>query len=180
MIDQQSFHAPSYHPGSSALWSSWDIEKCWPGAHFVKSPDNFSGCETANRLLWKADLLTCFKGNKKKNGCEVWRLKSSPFFRYKGNCVTRKWPVKFRDFRETDPRLPRGFFSQLPLKQRTLWSTPPRQQGRAALKTDIQHSTFFSKTSMRIIKTLTKFVKKRCISTSSLNANFTFGPFWFF
>ena len=28
-------------------------------------------CEIANRLLWKADLLTCFQGNKKKNNCEV-------------------------------------------------------------------------------------------------------------
>ena len=25
------------------------------------------------------------------------------FLRYKGNCDTRKWPVKFRDFRETGP-----------------------------------------------------------------------------
>ena len=29
--------------------------------------------------------------------------KSSPFLRYEGNCDTRKWPVKFRDFRETGP-----------------------------------------------------------------------------
>ena len=60
--------------------------------------------ETANRLFWKADLLICFQGNKKKNKSEVWRLKSSPFLRYKGNCDTRKWPLKFRDFRETVPR----------------------------------------------------------------------------
>ena len=26
------------------------------------------------------------------------------FLRYRGNCETRKWPVKFRDFRETGPR----------------------------------------------------------------------------
>ena len=30
-------------------------------------------------------------------------LKSTPFLRYKGNCDTRKWPVKSRDFRETGP-----------------------------------------------------------------------------
>ena len=46
---------------------------------------------------------TCFHGNKKKNNCEVWRLKSSPFLKYKGNRETRKWLVKFRDFRETGP-----------------------------------------------------------------------------
>ena len=28
-------------------------------------------CERANRLFWKADLLTCFQGNKKQNDCEV-------------------------------------------------------------------------------------------------------------
>ena len=49
-------------------------------------------------LFWKADLLTWFQRN-----CEVCRLKSSPFLRYKGNCDTRKRPVKFRDFRETGP-----------------------------------------------------------------------------
>ena len=31
------------------------------------------------------------------------RLKFSPFKRYRGNCNTRKWPVKFQDFRETGP-----------------------------------------------------------------------------
>ena len=34
---------------------------------FLESPENFSGtkaiCETDNRLFWKADLLTCFRGN---------------------------------------------------------------------------------------------------------------------
>ena len=69
-----------------------------PGARFSKVPKTFRArkaiCETANRLFWKADLLTCFQGNKKQNGF-------SPFLRYKGNCDTRKWPVKFRDFRET-------------------------------------------------------------------------------
>ena len=60
-------------------------------------------CETANRLFCGADHLTCLQGNKEKNDCEVWRLKSSPFLRYKGNGDTRKWPVKFRDFRETGP-----------------------------------------------------------------------------
>ena len=50
-------------------------------ARFSKIPKAFRArkaiCETANRLFWKADLLTCFQGNKKKNDCEVWRLKSS-------------------------------------------------------------------------------------------------------
>ena len=60
-------------------------------------------CEIANCLFWKADLLACFQGTKKKINCEVWRIKCSPFLSYKRNCDTRKWPVKFRDFRETAP-----------------------------------------------------------------------------
>ena len=76
---------------------------------FLESPENLSGpksiCEIAYRLFWKADLLTCFQGNKKKINYEVWRIKCSPFLSYKRNRETRKWPVKFRDFRETTPRL---------------------------------------------------------------------------
>ena len=64
----------------------------------------FRKSRKANPLFWKADLLTCFQGNKKLNDCEVWRLKSSPFLRYRENCDTRKWSVKFRDVRETGPR----------------------------------------------------------------------------
>ena len=79
-----------------------------PGARFSKVPKSFRArkaiCEIANRLFWKSDLLTCFQGNKNKNNCEVWRIKCSPFLSYKGNCDTRKWPVKFRDFWETAPR----------------------------------------------------------------------------
>ena len=37
-----------------------------PGARFSKVPKTFRArkaiCETANRLFWKADLLTCFQG----------------------------------------------------------------------------------------------------------------------
>ena len=46
-----------------------------PGARLSKVPITFRArkaiCETANRLFWKAGLLTCFKGNKKKNYREV-------------------------------------------------------------------------------------------------------------
>ena len=45
------------------------------GARFSKVPKTFRArktiCEIANRLFWKADLLTCFQGNSKKNNCEV-------------------------------------------------------------------------------------------------------------
>ena len=83
-------------------------EKLGPEAGFSKVPKTFRArkaiCGTANPSFWKADLLTCFQGNKKLNDCEVWRLKSSPFLRYTENCDTRKWSVKFRDVRETGPR----------------------------------------------------------------------------
>ena len=46
-----------------------------PGARFLKFPETFRArkaiCEVANRLFWKADLLTCFQGTKKKINCEV-------------------------------------------------------------------------------------------------------------
>ena len=45
------------------------------GARFSKVPITFRArkaiWETANRLFWKTDLVTCFQGNKKKNECEV-------------------------------------------------------------------------------------------------------------
>ena len=76
-------------------------------ACFSKVPKTFRArkaiCKITNRLFWKANLLTCFQGNKKKNNCEVWRIKCSLFLSYKGNFYTRKWPVKFRDFWETPP-----------------------------------------------------------------------------
>ena len=38
---------------------------------FLESPENFldpkSICETANRLLWRADVLTFFQGNKRQH-----------------------------------------------------------------------------------------------------------------
>ena len=96
---------------------SYEATQLETGARFSKVPETSrvrkAICETANRMFWKADLLSCFQGNKKKRDCEVWRLKSFPFLRYKENCDTRRWPVKFRDFRETGPRsVGRGFESR--------------------------------------------------------------------
>ena len=81
---------------------------------FLERPDNFSGPKShlwnCQPLVLKADLLTCFQGTKEKINCEVGRIKCSPFLRE--NCDTRKWPVKFRDLRETGPWF--GFFSGCP------------------------------------------------------------------
>ena len=59
----------------SALYSGSSGPGLGPGAHFSKVPKTFQVrkaiCETANRLFWKANPLTCFQGNKKKNDCEV-------------------------------------------------------------------------------------------------------------
>ena len=66
-------------------------------------------------------LLTAYFGEpifkrvfkvRKRKITGVWRLNSSPFLRYKGNCDTRKWPVKFRDFRETGPRGQNGIWTR--------------------------------------------------------------------
>ena len=40
---------------------------------------------------------------------EVWRLRTSALRRYKGNCGTRYWPEKFRDFWETGPKTAKFF-----------------------------------------------------------------------
>ena len=90
-----------YDTTNNSVWRSNVAMFCRSANKFVSwgVPKTFRArkaiCEIANRLFWKAGLLTCFQGNKKKNNCEVWRIKSSPFLRYKGNCDTRKWPVKF-------------------------------------------------------------------------------------
>ena len=88
---------------------SWELSgfNSHPGARVSKVAKTFRArkaiCEIANRLFWKADLLIFFQGNKKKVNCEIWRIKCFPFLSYKGNCDTRKWPVKFRDVREMAP-----------------------------------------------------------------------------
>ena len=78
---------------------------------FLESPENFSGpkiCETANRLFWKADLLTCFRDDKKKMSVKLDDLIINTLRSWvtNGNCDTRKWPVKFRDIRETGLKAP--------------------------------------------------------------------------
>ena len=83
------------------------------GACFWKVPWTFrarkASWQTAIRLLWKADLLTCFlmsektKSIAKFDGLEpqVWWLRASPLRRYKGNCGVRNRPERFRNFWET-------------------------------------------------------------------------------
>ena len=99
------FYSPLHQQTWSWTLNTGDRNVLGTGARFSKDRKTFRArkamCEIVNHLFWKADLLTCFQGNKKKNNYEVWRIKSSSFLRYKWNCDTRKWPVKFRDFRET-------------------------------------------------------------------------------
>ena len=98
-----------FHPQLSFVHLLRDISRTRkrPGTRFSKVTKTFRArkaiCEPVNRLFRKADLLKCFQGNKKQTNCEVRELKFSPFLRYKRNCDTRKWPVRFRDFRETGP-----------------------------------------------------------------------------
>lgn len=76
----------------SARLVHWHREH-WKVQQRVQGPVSWKSqkaiCETTNCWLWKVNLLTCFKGNK-KNDCQVWWLKSSLFLRCKGNCDTRK------------------------------------------------------------------------------------------
>ena len=61
---------------------------------FLESPENVSGPKshlwTCQLLVQDSWFLNMFQGNKKQNDSEVWRLKSSPFLRYRKNCDTRK------------------------------------------------------------------------------------------
>ena len=59
--------------GSVAQWLGllpWDPEIPGLGARFSKVPKTFRArkaiCEIANRLFWKADLLTCIYATKRK------------------------------------------------------------------------------------------------------------------
>ena len=57
--------------------SSWlsKFHNVGPEVRFSKVPKTFRArkaiCKIANRLFWKADLLTFFPGNKKKSNCQV-------------------------------------------------------------------------------------------------------------
>ena len=51
-------------------------------------------CETANRLFWRAEHLTCFQGTKRKITVKFDNFISSPFLRCKGNCDTPKMARK--------------------------------------------------------------------------------------
>ena len=63
----------------------------WPGARFSQVPkSHLWNCY--NRLFLRADLLTCFQD---LNPLRSWDTKEI--------LTPRKWPVKFRDFRETGP-----------------------------------------------------------------------------
>ena len=73
---------------------------------FLESPEKFSGPKairkTPTRLLCKAGLFICCKGN--KNNCKVSCLETPSLWRYKENYVNQNAPEKFRDFWETSPR----------------------------------------------------------------------------
>ena len=60
------------------------------GACFSKVLRTFrvrkASCQTAVRLFWKADLLTCFYCKKNQEDDEVWWLRTSALRRYKKNC----------------------------------------------------------------------------------------------
>ena len=111
------------YPADSAihLLKNWGLEPVPRKSRKLFGPEKPSICEIADRLFWRPHLLTCFQGNKKKNNC-VRLIKFSPFLRYTENCNTRKWPVKFRDYRETAPRSP-GVFQSV-ASERSLCARP--------------------------------------------------------
>ena len=95
-----------------ALFGAVGVIMLKPGARFSKVPRTFRARKairkTATSLFCKAGLFICCRGNKNKYNCKVSCLKTPSFWRYKENYVTRFTPEKFRDFRETGPRLERG------------------------------------------------------------------------
>ena len=65
-----------------------------PGSRFLKDPVTYRArkaiLETMIRLPWKAALLVCFRYKKRQNNCQVSKLETCYYWRYKGIFVTRK------------------------------------------------------------------------------------------
>ena len=80
-----------------------------PGARFSKVPRTFRARKAIRKAttcsFCKAGLFVCCKANQNKNNCKVSCLETPSFWRYKDNYVTRNTHEKFRDFRETGPRV---------------------------------------------------------------------------
>ena len=64
------------------------------GGRFSKDPVTYRArkaiLETMIRLPWKAALLICFRHKERQNNCQVSKLETCSYWRYKGIFVTRK------------------------------------------------------------------------------------------
>ena len=65
-----------------------------PGGRFSKYPGTYRARKAILgimiRLPWKAALLICFRYNERENNCQVSKLETCSYWRYKGIYVTRK------------------------------------------------------------------------------------------
>ena len=92
--DNQTFYSCGSVTHGKPRYPAFERQLPWwklcCGACFSKTPRTFRArkatSQTAIRLFSKADLLTYFEYKKKQENCEVWWLKTSALWRYKGNC----------------------------------------------------------------------------------------------
>ena len=79
----------------------------WPGTRFSKVPKTSRArkaiCETTNRLLWKADLLTCFQANKRKITVRFEDLNPLRSWDTKGIVTPENGPSSFGTFEKRAP-----------------------------------------------------------------------------
>ena len=85
-----------------------------PGGRFSKDPVTYRArkaiLETMIRLPWKAALLICFRYKERQNNCQVSKLETCSYWRYKGIYLTRKVSGRSRN----GPLLPIPEFEAMP------------------------------------------------------------------
>ena len=86
----------SYEPKFRSFGTPWS-ERSWiinPGGRFSEDPVTYRArkaiLETMIHLPWKAALLIFFRCKEKQNNCQVSKLETGSYWRYKGIYVTRK------------------------------------------------------------------------------------------
>ena len=88
---------------------------CHPWGPFLERPGNLSArkaiLETMIRLPWRAALLKCFRYKERQNNCQVSKLETCSYWRYKGIYLT--WKVSGRS---RNRLLDRKSFQQLVFK----------------------------------------------------------------
>ena len=94
------FRAWSLWPDTVFCLNELTLFVCGSGYRFSKDPLTYGPrkaiLEAMIRLPWKAALLVCFIYKERQNNCQISKLETCSYWRYKGTYA----PEKFRDVRE--------------------------------------------------------------------------------